>query len=66
MNVVKIIGGLLDVLDSPGGHIVILLLLLAAGLHFGVMELTVGAMAVLFAIFRTTRSNHERTNGTQG
>ena len=54
----------LDSLDSPGGHIFVLLALLTAGLTVGNMELTVASMGALFALLRTTTSNHERENGT--
>lgn len=55
-------GQFLDALDSPGGHILVLLVLLGAGLVVGNMELTVAAMGALFAVLRTTQSNYARQN----
>jgi len=56
----------LDSLDSPGGHIAVLLALLAAGIGFGIMELHVFAMGALATILRPALSNHARQNGTGG
>lgn len=50
----------LDSLDTPGGHILILLGLLAMGQHTGSMELTVASMGALFAVLRATQSNGAR------
>lgn len=55
----------LDSLDSPGGHIFVLVLLLALGYQTGHMELTAAAMGALFALLRTTQSNHTRQNGKE-
>lgn len=52
----------LDSIDSPGGHIFVLLVLLGTGVSVGNMELTVAAMGALFAVLRTTQSNHARQN----
>lgn len=49
-----------DSLDTPGGHILILLLLLTLGLWASNMELTVASMGALFAVLRTTQSNATR------
>lgn len=54
---------LLDSLDSPGGHILILVSLLGLGAWMGDMELRVAAMGALFAVLRTTESNQARQNG---
>jgi hypothetical protein len=54
---------LLDSLDTPGGHIAVLLLLLALGLWNGNMELTAASMGALFAVLRTTQSNYARQTG---
>lgn len=57
-------GAFLDSLDTPGGHILILLLLLAAGIVSGHMELTTAAMTALFVVLRGAVSNYTRKNGT--
>lgn len=54
----------LDALDSPGGHILLLVALLLYGSHIGSMELQVGATAALFLRLRSGESNHTRQNGT--
>ena len=53
----------LDSLDTPGGHIFVLLILLGIGHTTGHMELTAAAMGALFVVLRTTQSNHSRQNG---
>ena len=55
-------GQFLDSIDSPGGHILVLLVLLVLGLWLGSMELQVASMGALFAMLRTTQSNHDRQN----
>lgn len=50
----------LDSLDTPGGHILILILLLVLGWKMGSMELTVASMAALFTVLRSTQSNGSR------
>lgn len=49
-----------DSLDTPGGHILILLGLLGMGLYASNMELTVASMGALFAVLRATQSNGAR------
>jgi len=66
MTTVRILGGLLDVLDSPGGYLFIGLCLLAAGIACGLMELTAFAMGVIGVRMRNSAtSNHERHNGKE-
>lgn len=55
----------LDSIDSPGGHILLLVGLLCGGLAVSNMELTVGATAALFLRLRSGESNHARQNGTK-
>lgn len=53
----------LDSLDSGGGHIVIFVSLLLAGLWMGSMELTALATGALFRATNNAPSNQARKNG---
>ena len=66
MTLVSVWKELVDSLDTPGGHILVLVGLLLIGWRMGSTELTVASMGALFALLRTTQSNHARTNGTGG
>lgn len=50
----------LDSLDTPGGHILILLVLLVLGWAMKSTELLVASMGALFAVLRATQSNGAR------
>lgn len=56
----------LDSLDTPGGHILILILLLVLGWKMGSMELTVASMGALFAVLRSTQSSGQRRQDPGG
>ena len=65
MNIVGMWERFLDSLDTPGGHILVLLTLLGVGIVAGVNDLMIAAMGALFAVLRTTQSNHARQNGKE-
>ncbi|HYE86362.1 MAG TPA: hypothetical protein VEA16_08400 [Vicinamibacterales bacterium] len=59
----------LDSLDTPGGHIAVLVFLVVLGVglvQFDIAkgeDVLVGAFAALLAMLRGTSSNHNRQNG---
>lgn len=60
---------LLDSLDTPGGHIAVMVLLVLLGVslvYFNIAkgeDVLVGAFAALLAMLRGTVTNSSRTNG---
>lgn len=50
----------LDSLDTPGGHILVLVLMLLLGWWMQSMELQVASMAALFTVLRSNQSNNAR------
>ena len=66
MTLINLWKEFLDSVDTPGGHILVLLILLGLGLWLGSMELQVASMGALFAMLRTTQSNHDRQQNGKG
>lgn len=71
MTIVCIWERLLDTLDSSGGHIAVLILLLLVGVgmvKFGVTkgeDVMMGAFGALLLALKTASSNHARNNGKE-
>ena len=69
MNAVAIWERVLDTLDSSGGHVFLLFVLLLVGVgmvHLGVdkgEDVMMGAFGALLLTLKTAHSNHTRHNG---
>lgn len=70
MKVISIWERFLDTLDSSGGHIALLFVLLLVGVamvQFGLAkgeDVMMGAFGALMLSLKTAHSNHTRQNGT--
>lgn len=64
-------GQLLDTLDSSGGHLALLLVLMLIGVgmvHLGIEkgeDVMIGAFGALLGALRTAQSNQARANGKE-